>query len=185
MLSDKDVSRIDFCMGFFHFGWTAPIQLIICLILLLTNLGVSSLVGFAFFIIVFPLQSLAMRKLIGMRRRSMLWTDKRAKLLQELLPNMRVLKYFAWENSFLKRIGEYRSNELKYIRNLLMLRSLSNATAVSLPVFAAVISFITYSLLGHNLEAPIVFTSLTLFQLLRLPLMILRESLHPILFTFR
>lgn len=135
-------------MGFFHFSWTAPIQLIICLILLLTNLGVSSLAGFAFFIFVFPLQSYAMKKLIGMRKRSMVWTDKRAKLLQELLPNMRVLKYFAWEVPFLKRIGEYRTNELKFIRNLLILRSLSNATAVSLPVFAAIISFIVYSLLG-------------------------------------
>lgn len=135
-------------MGFFHFSWTAPIQLIICLILLLLNLGVSSLVGFAFFAIVFPFQSYAMKKLIGMRKKSMAWTDKRAKLLQELLPNMRVLKYFAWEVPFLKRIGEYRSNELKYIRNLLVLRSLSNSAAVSLPVFAAVISFIVYNLLG-------------------------------------
>lgn len=180
LVSRKDVSRIDFCMGFFHFSWTAPIQLTICLVLLLTNLGVSSLVGFAFFVAVFPLQSLAMKKLVGMRKRSMIWTDKRAKLLQELLPNMRVLKYFAWEKSFLKRIGQYRSNELKYIRNLLVLRGLTSATAVSLPIFAAILSFITYSLLGHSLQAPIVFTSLTLFQLLRLPLIILRESHHPV-----
>lgn len=42
-----------------------------------------------------------MKKLILMRKKSMAWTDKRAKLLQELLPNMRVLKYFAWEVSIL------------------------------------------------------------------------------------
>ena len=34
-----DVSRIDFCCGFFHMAWTAPIQMVICLILLLINLG--------------------------------------------------------------------------------------------------------------------------------------------------
>lgn len=89
-----------------------------------------------------------MKKLIGMRKFSMAWTDKRAKLLQELLPNMRVLKYFAWEVPFLNKIREYRTNEVKHIRNLLILRSMSNATAVSVPVFASVISFIVYSLIG-------------------------------------
>lgn len=34
-----DVSRIDFCCGFFHMSWAAPIQMTICLILLLLNLG--------------------------------------------------------------------------------------------------------------------------------------------------
>ncbi|KAF8322189.1 hypothetical protein DL93DRAFT_2051237 [Clavulina sp. PMI_390] len=175
-----DVSRIDFCMGFFHFSWTAPVQLIICLILLVTNIGVSALVGFGLLIVLIPIQSYAMKKLIGMRRKSMGWTDKRAKLLQELLPNMRVLKYFAWEIPFMKRLGEYRKNELKFIRNLLILRNMLNATAVTLPIFAAVASFIVYSALGHSLQAAVIFTSFTWFQLLRLPLMLLPLSLNTI-----
>lgn len=39
-----DVSRIDFCCGFFHMSWTALIQMTICLILLLLNLGEMQLV---------------------------------------------------------------------------------------------------------------------------------------------
>jgi ABC transporter transmembrane region len=34
-----DISRIDFCCGYFHMAWAAPIQMTICLILLLINLG--------------------------------------------------------------------------------------------------------------------------------------------------
>jgi hypothetical protein len=34
-----DVSRIDFCCGYFHMAWAAPIQMTICLVLLLINLG--------------------------------------------------------------------------------------------------------------------------------------------------
>jgi hypothetical protein len=93
-----------------------------------------------------------MGRLIKMRRKSMVWTDHRAKLLQELLPNMRVLKYFAWEAPFLKRIAGYRANELRYIRTLLIIRASSNAVAISLPVFSAVISFIIYSLLGVSIS---------------------------------
>jgi hypothetical protein len=40
------------------------------------------------------------------------WTDKRAKLLQELLGGMKVIKYFAWEMPFLDRIEGYRQREM-------------------------------------------------------------------------
>ncbi|KAF8072009.1 ABC transporter [Lyophyllum atratum] len=127
-----DVSRIDFCAGFFHMAWTAPIQLIICLI---------------------------MKRLFALRMKSMMWTDKRAKLLQELLGGMKVIKY---------------------IRSLLLIRSANNAVAMSMPVLASVIAFVCYSLTGHTLEPSIIFASLTLFTLLRLPLMFLPVSFSAI-----
>ncbi|KII89764.1 hypothetical protein PLICRDRAFT_39929 [Plicaturopsis crispa FD-325 SS-3] len=175
-----DVSRIDFCCGFFHMSWTALIQMGICLALLIINLGVSALAGFAFFVLATPLQTMVMSKLFDLRKRSMQWTDKRAKLLQELLGGMRVIKFFAWEMPFLQRITEYRQKEMAYIRSLLLLRSASNSVGMSLPVLASVISFVTYSLLGHPLEPGVIFSSLTLFQLLRLPLMFLPVSFSAI-----
>jgi ABC-type multidrug transport system fused ATPase/permease subunit len=127
-----DVSRIDFCAGFFHVVsfqyvtrgarhtdpskvWASPIQLILCLILLLINLGPSALAGFAFFVIATPVQTWVMKRLFALRRNSMVWTDKRAKLLQELLGGMKVIKYFAWEEPFLKRIEDYRRREMAYV----------------------------------------------------------------------
>ncbi|KJA16429.1 hypothetical protein HYPSUDRAFT_207024 [Hypholoma sublateritium FD-334 SS-4] len=168
-----DVSRIDYCCGFFHIAWTAPIQMVVCLILLLINLGPSALAGFAFFILATPVQTYAMKKLFALRRRSMEWTDKRAKLLQELLGGMKIIKFFAWEIPFLARISEYRQKEMKYIRTLLLIRAANNAVAMSMPVLASVLAFITYSATGHTLEPAVIFTSLTLFTLLRLPLTLL------------
>jgi ABC-type multidrug transport system fused ATPase/permease subunit len=107
-----DVSRIDFCCGFFHMAWTAPIQLFICLALLIVNLGPSALAGFAFFVFATPIQTYVMKRLFALRAKSMFWTDKRAKLLQELLGGMKIIKFFAWEVPFLNRIFEYRRKEL-------------------------------------------------------------------------
>ncbi|KIM34225.1 hypothetical protein M408DRAFT_303315 [Serendipita vermifera MAFF 305830] len=166
-----DVSRIDFCSMFFHIAWSSPIGLIICLVLLIVNLGPSALAGFAIFFIGTPLQTWVMKRLFNVRKKAMVWTDKRAKLLQELLSGMRVIKFFTWELPFIKRIGEYRQREMAHIRTLLLIRSGNNAVAFSLPAIAAVVSFITYSALGHELDAAVIFTSLTLFQLARLPLM--------------
>lgn len=64
----------------------------------------------------------------------------------------------------------------RYIRNLLVVRSANNAVAISMPVLASVLSFVTYSLTGHEMNPANIFTSLTLFTLLRLPLMFLRQS---------
>ena len=64
----------------------------------------------------------------------------------------------------------------RYIRDLLIIRSANNAVAISLPVLASVLSFVVYALSGHKLDAANIFASLTLFQLLRLPLMFLRAS---------
>jgi uncharacterized protein (DUF697 family) len=94
-------------------SWTAPIQLAICLALLIDTLGASALAGFAMFFVATPIQAFSMKQMFKMRQNSMQWTDKRAKLLQELLGGMKIVKFFAWEIPFLKRIFGYRQNEMK------------------------------------------------------------------------
>lgn len=56
--------------------WSAPVQMIICLVILLVNLGPSALAGFAFFIIVTPLQTKVMKRLFLLRQKSMVWTGE-------------------------------------------------------------------------------------------------------------
>ena len=108
-----DVSRIDFACQFFHAAWTAPIQLLICLALLLINLGPSALAGFAVFVIVVPMQAKFMRLLLRFRQKTMVFTDKRVKLLQELLSSIKIIKFFAWEDPYLAKIHQVRSSETK------------------------------------------------------------------------
>lgn len=42
-----DTTRIDFLCGYFHIIWAAPVEILIGLGLLIRNLGVSGLAGFA------------------------------------------------------------------------------------------------------------------------------------------
>ncbi|EEB86704.1 hypothetical protein MPER_16241, partial [Moniliophthora perniciosa FA553] len=123
----------------------------------------------------------------------MLCTDCRIELLQELLGNMRLIKLFAWEVlliayfatsllifcqlPFLDRVEKYRTQEMKFLRSRLMLRSVNNALGFALPTLAAVISFIVYAVTGHDLEPSVIFSSLSLFNLLRTPLTFLPVAL--------
>lgn len=106
-----DVSRIDFAAQFFHMGWTAPVQLIICLTILLVNLGPSALAGFGIFLFLTPVQTRAMRLMLRFRQKVVVFTDRRAKLLQELLSGIKVIKFFAWEGPYLEKIHQVRASE--------------------------------------------------------------------------
>ncbi|ORY35691.1 P-loop containing nucleoside triphosphate hydrolase protein [Naematelia encephala] len=175
-----DTSRIDFGLGFAPMAWTAPVMFIIIVIILLVEIGYSALPGIGFLIIALPAQTVVMKRLFALRKKSMLWTDKRAKLLQEILGGMRIVKFMAWETPFLKRLQAIRALEVGFVRRLMIIRSAMMAFAMSLPVLAAILSFVTYSLTSHGLNASTLFTTITLFQLMRMPLMFWPMSLSAI-----
>jgi len=94
-------------------SWTAPIALFICLALLIVELGPSALAGFAVFVLFLPLQGMVMGQLFKIRGLGMEWTDKRVKLLQELLGGMKIIKFFAWEIPYLEKLAKYRKTEVE------------------------------------------------------------------------
>ncbi|KAG1750098.1 ABC protein, partial [Suillus lakei] len=179
-----DVSRVDACAQWFMTycpqAWTAPIQVTVCLIILITELGPSALAGFSLFALMIPMQQRLMALQHRIRLRSMEWTDQRAKVLLEVLGAMRVVKYFSYEVPFLQRIFELRKKELHGIRWILHLTSANLALASSLPVLAATLAFVTYTLTTHNFNVAVIFSSLSLFQLLRQPMMFMPRALSAI-----
>ena len=72
------------------------------------------------------------------------------------------------------RGSPYLAIFLSYVRSMLLIRAANMAVAMSMPAMASVVAFIVYTATGHQLTPAVVFSSLTWFQLLRLPLMMLR-----------
>lgn len=172
-IMSTDTTRIDFACGFFHVAWAAPVQLCIALGLLIKNVGLSALAGFALLIIMGPLQTKVMKTLAKTRGKAAKITDDRVKLTQEVLQGIRVIKYYAWEESFLNALNKLRDKEMKYIRLLLMIRSGITGVSMAIPMFASILTFIVYSLTGGSLTPDVIFPSLALFSILRLPLILL------------
>jgi ATP-binding cassette subfamily C (CFTR/MRP) protein 1 len=59
----------------------------------------------------------AMSHYATMKKAALEWTDKRIKLLNEILQGVRVLKFFAWEESYSNRIENLRTEEMERIRS--------------------------------------------------------------------
>ena len=169
-LMNVDTYRIDQAFGLFHILWTAPISCIITLAMLLVNLTYSALAGFALLIIGVPLLARAVKGLFVRRKEINKITDQRVSLTQEILQSVRFVKFFGWENSFMGRLEEFRNREVKAIQVVLAIRNAIMAISLSLPIFASMLAFITYSLTNHNLAPAQVFSSLALFNGLRMPL---------------
>lgn len=178
--ASTDCSRIDFASQWGALAVTSPFALGLCLGLLIWQIQASALVGFALLVLFMPLQGMIMKSMFKTRKASMMYTDKRSKLINELLTSIRVVKSFAQENKFLERLSAIRRKEMIGIRRLLIFRAINNAVAFSLPSLAAVVAFVLYNHVegGFNINTiKSIFTALTLFQLLRMPLMFLPLSL--------
>ena len=172
-LMSTDTYRVDQASGMFHMMWTSPVAIVITLVVLLINLTYSALAGFALLVIGIPALTKAIKLLFKRRRAINKITDQRVSLTQEILQAVRFVKYFGWESAFLERIGQIRRREIHGIQILLIIRSGINACSMSLPIFASMLSFVTFSLSKHDLEAAPIFSSLALFNSLRMPLNLL------------
>ncbi|KAL6250213.1 ATP-binding cassette transporter yor1 [Rhinocladiella similis] len=172
-LMSVDTYRVDQASGLFHIMWTSPIQVVIVLVVLCVNIGYSALAGYALLIIMLPLLTKAIKSLLMRRKKINKVTDQRVTLTQEILGSVRFVKFFGWETSFLARLKELRKREIRAIQILLSIRNAINAVAMSMPVFASMLAFITYSLSDHSLAPARVFSSLALFNSLRMPLNLL------------
>ncbi|CAK7199523.1 hypothetical protein SEUCBS139899_002203 [Sporothrix eucalyptigena] len=170
-LMSADVSRIDFCCGYFHALWTSYIQIALCLALTIWTMGYSALPGFGLLALLYPVQTFMMKNLFRLRRNSMPFTDTRIKAVLEAVSTIRLTKTNAYEKSILAKIHALRADEVVYIRKRMLLRALNIAVSFTAPTLASVVSILCYAATtGNGMSASVVFSSLTFFLLMRTPL---------------
>ena len=58
----------------------------------------------------------------------MTFTDSRIKLMNEILGGVKILKFYSWEEAFLRRVNVLRDGELKALRMSQILHSVSLAS---------------------------------------------------------
>lgn len=172
MISTDSTRLTEFAL-YAHEAWVAPIQIAVGIGLLINNLGVSALVGLGVLIVGLPFQMVMVFVMYNERRKGVKITDGRVRLTNEVLRGIRLIKAYVLEEFYKEKITGFRKRELDTIRRSAIAQSLLFATVNVMPVAAAVLSFITYSLTGHDLNVAIIFSSLTLYNVIRTPLLLL------------
>ena len=71
-------------------------------------LGWSSIVGVALILILSPISTYLGKVIVRQQEDVLTNTDSRVSIMNEILQGIRIIKYFAWEEHFAKKIEEQR-----------------------------------------------------------------------------
>lgn len=166
-----DSFKVSEICAYIYYFVNSFVMTVISIVVLYSLLGNAALIGTITVVLLMPLNYRVSMK-IGILQKEMLKvTDKRISKLNETFQNIRIIKYFAWESKFADQIMEIRKQEL----DILFLRCMNWAWAAFIwiitPSLICLVSFYWFTIVdGNQLTTSIAFTSLSLFNLLRVPL---------------
>ncbi|KAJ2781309.1 hypothetical protein GGI15_003253 [Coemansia interrupta] len=166
---------LDFVGNYSHNMWSAPLQIVLALFLLYRTIGWSMLAGVAVMLVSIPASTHLSRIMRKMNKLLMGHRDKRMKMMDEVLSGIKIIKLYAWESSFIRRISDVRNRlELATIKRYGFLQAIFSFVMTLVPFAVSFSTFGLYSLadgVSHGPLTPqLVFVSLTLFNMLRTPL---------------
>ncbi|KAK3945768.1 ATP-dependent bile acid permease [Diplogelasinospora grovesii] len=171
-LMSVDSFKVSEVTAYLHFlVASAPTQLIVSIILLYQVMGLSAIPGFIVMALLLPVNIAFARGFASSQKKIMSATDKRIHTTNEILQNIRIIKYFAWEHRFSNIVDEKRRAELKALRTRFMIWASAVAVWNTVPILITFFSFFVYTVIEDKpLYPSVAFTAISLFMLLRYPL---------------
>ncbi|KAI9320842.1 hypothetical protein BX666DRAFT_2119002 [Dichotomocladium elegans] len=176
-LMSTDSNRISEFATWWFSLIACPTELAIGIYFLYTLLGVSCFMGLSVMVIALPMNHFNAKLFAKTQDRLMEARDKRVSLMNEVLQGIRQIKFFASEKDWEKRIMASREVELGFLRTAYISEALFNLVWQGAPILVTALSFWSYTKLeGHELTAPVAFTSIIVFEELRFALNGLPET---------
>ncbi|XP_027951988.1 canalicular multispecific organic anion transporter 2-like, partial [Eumetopias jubatus] len=184
-LMSVDAQRFMDLAPFLHLLWSAPLQIILAIYFLWQNLGPSILAGVALMVLLIPLNGAVAMKMRAFQVEQMKFKDSRIKLMSEILAGIKVLKLYAWEPSFSEKVEGIREDELQLLRKSAYLQAISTFTWVCTPFLVTLTTLGVYVSVDQNnvLDAEKAFVSVSLFNILKIPLNMLPQLISNLIQT--
>ncbi|KAF7246569.1 hypothetical protein EG68_09560, partial [Paragonimus skrjabini miyazakii] len=174
-LMSVDAQRLQDAAIMIHMAWSAPVLIIVSLVLIYVLLGWAVLAGFLLAVLIIPINVVTTAITKKYQFQVMNVKDERIKLLEQTFTGIKVIKMYAWEEAFQTRITELRNQEVHLIRKMAYLRAVTSVTSFCTPLFISLTTFAAYVLSSptHVLDAKQAFVSLSLLNIMAFPLYML------------
>lgn len=170
-LMSVDVSKITLIIEYLLIIFTTPVTITIALVALWNLLGFSSLAGTFVIIISVPVTTSAANWMRKFMKKLMKLKDERINCNQEVLSNMKTVKYQAWEEPFRKKTEELRKAEIKQLLSYKIANTAIGILYNAIPMLVELTSFGLYvTVAGQTLDTPTALTSVSLFNMIKTPL---------------
>jgi ABC-type multidrug transport system fused ATPase/permease subunit len=171
-LMSIDSFKVSEISAYLHFLWASvPVQIILAVVLVYRILGKSSLAGVCIMVFVMPLNLFIARSFQRAQKKIMASTDARIHSTNEVLQNIRIIKYFAWEQRFSDQVSDKRRIELAALWRKYLLWASAAMIWSGVPILTTFASFFVYTVIEKKSLIPsVAFPALSMFALLRVPL---------------
>nr|XP_057156086.1 ATP-binding cassette sub-family C member 12 isoform X14 [Pan paniscus]XP_057156087.1 ATP-binding cassette sub-family C member 12 isoform X14 [Pan paniscus] len=156
---------------------TIPILMVFCAAYAFFILGPTALIGISVYVIFIPVQMFMAKLNSAFRRSAILVTDKRVQTMNEFLTCIKLIKMYAWEKSFTNTIQDIRRRERKLLEKAGFVQSGNSALAPIVSTIAIVLTFSCHILLRRKLTAPVAFSVIAMFNVMKFPIAILPFSI--------
>ncbi|XP_042775722.1 ATP-binding cassette sub-family C member 12 isoform X9 [Panthera leo] len=155
---------------------TIPILMAVCAVYAFFILGPTALIGISVYIIFIPIQMFMAKLNSAFRRSAISVTDKRVQTMNEFLTCIKLIKMYAWEKSFTNTIQDIRKRERKLLEKAGFVQSGNSALASIESTIAIVLTFTCHILLRRRLTAPVAFSVIAMFNVMKFSIAILPFS---------
>lgn len=155
-----------------------PLQVILCVVFLYQILGWSAFVGMGVMVALFPIPGYVAKWLQSVQDQRLKKTDARVQTVTETMNVLRMIKLFGWEKQMGQRIHDKREDELYWVYWRQVAALINQNTNFAIPLITMIASYTTYTVvMKQPLNASIVFSSMTVFDMLRSQLHLAIEAL--------
>ncbi|CAJ0833896.1 2770_t:CDS:2 [Entrophospora sp. SA101] len=108
---------MDLCT-YLHIIWSGPLQIFLALYLLYETMGASIFAGVGVMLMMLPVNAFLAGKMRTLQKKQMVNKDERIRLMNEILNGIKVIKLYAWESAFLRKIFHVRNDlELETLKS--------------------------------------------------------------------
>lgn len=165
-----DAARVADLAQFLHLAWTSIVQVIGGIAVLIVLIGWPAVLAPAVLAVMLPINFVSMRMFSKLRLQAMKIADERVKIINEIMSNIRIIKFFSWETPYTDRVKSIRRSEMMAYGKANIVRSVLATVFASGPAMIALAVFTTYILIGNTLSPDLVFPSLAYINLMSFPL---------------
>ncbi|XP_072048676.1 ATP-binding cassette sub-family C member 5-like [Amphiura filiformis] len=131
------------------------VGIFICVLSLIASyviLGWTAVLGTTSYIVFYPLQMFLSKLITRFRQHCIKITDKRVRLMSEVITCIKLIKMYAWEIPFAKQIGAIRNQERSVLEKTGYVQSLSTSMLPVVSIMSASFTIILHTSLGYDID---------------------------------
>ncbi|KAJ8327311.1 hypothetical protein, variant [Batrachochytrium dendrobatidis JEL423] len=176
-LISNECNRIAEACVNWHFFWSAALECVVLLALAIVEIGVAAVPTLVFVLVVLlPLQYALARYSSTMSYRTTVLVTQRVHLMSEILTAIKLIKFYAWERYYRKKVTQMREMEILEMRKALLTKVSSFTVVFIAPVVSTALCIVTMYKTSGVPKPHVAFTLLSLFNTLRYPLAFLPNA---------